>query len=188
MLYFWKKENSLLDFMKKILVLLLIVSVQLFSGCEKDDICDPNTPTTPRLIIDFYNIEDPTKTKNVTDLAIVGDGMSEGILFPSENKIQVPLQLTEDSTKFTFVLNSKNSNPALIFTDVLEFNYSRKTVYVSRACGYKTVFDLNNDSALPNPYVLNNDPEARAGNWIKFLTVEKYNIENENETHLKIYF
>jgi hypothetical protein len=50
------------------------------------------------------------------------------------------------------------------------------------------VFDLNNDSALPNPYVLNNDPEARAGNWIKFLTVEKYNIENENETHLKIYF
>ena len=174
--------------MKKILVLLLVVSVQLFSGCEKDDICDPNTPTTPRLIIDFYNIEDPTKTKNVTDLAIVAEGMTTGILFPSENKIQVPLQLTEDSTKFTFVLNSKNSNPALIFTDVLEFNYSRKTVYVSRACGYKTVFDLNNDSALPNPYVLNNDPEARAGNWIKFLTVEKYNIENENETHLKIYF
>jgi hypothetical protein len=73
MLYFWKKENSLLDFMKKILVLLLVVSVQLFSSCEKDDICDPNTPTTPRLIIDFYNIEDPTKTKNVTDLAIVGE-------------------------------------------------------------------------------------------------------------------
>ena len=121
--------------MKKILVLLLVVSVQLFSSCEKDDICDPNTPTTPRLSIDFYNIEDPTKTKNVTDLAIVGDGMSEGILFPSENKIQVPLQLTEDSTKFTFVLNPKNSNSALIFTDVLEFNYSRKTVYVSRACG-----------------------------------------------------
>jgi hypothetical protein len=86
MLYFWKKENSLLDFMKKILVLLLVVSVQLFSSCEKDDICDPNTPTTPRLIIDFYNIEDPTKTKNVTDLAIVGDGMTTGILFPSENK------------------------------------------------------------------------------------------------------
>lgn len=173
--------------MKKILILLLIVAFSL-SGCEKDDICDPNTPTTPRLIIDFYDIQDPTKTKSVTDLAIVGEGMTTGILFPSESKIQVPLQLTEDTTKYSFTLNSKNSNPALIFTDELEFNYSLKTVFVSRACGYKTVFDLNNDSVLPNPYVLNNDPSASSGNWIKFLTVENYNIENENETHIKIYF
>ena len=40
--------------MKKIFALSLIVLLSL-SGCEKDDICDANTPTTPRLVIDFYN-------------------------------------------------------------------------------------------------------------------------------------
>ena len=175
--------------MKKIFIVLLIAFS--FSSCEKDDICDANTPTTPRLIIDFYDIENPSETKNVTNLLLVGTGGDpKGILFKSDSKIQVPLKLTENSTEYTFTLNSGNSNPSLIYTDILQFNYSQKTVYVSRACGYKTLFDLNNDtdSTTPNPFVLNNDPNKIIGNWIYLITVTKYAIETENETHLKIYF
>ncbi|PWA05054.1 DUF6452 family protein [Flavobacterium psychrotolerans] len=173
--------------MKKILLLIFVLTLS-FSSCEKDDICDANTPTTPRLIIDFYDITNPTITKNVTNLGIVGDGLTTGILFNGVHQIQVPLKLTDDKTKFSFVLNAGNTNPALIYTDILEFNYSRKTVFVSRACGYKTLFDLNNDAALPNPFVLNNNPLATQGIWIQNITVEKYNLETENETHIKIYF
>ncbi len=175
--------------MKKITAFALLLLFALsFSACEKDDICDANTSTTPRLIIDFYDITNPTLRKNVTNLGIIANGMDTGILFTGVNKIQVPLRLTENSTKYRFILNSGNTNPDLIYTDTLEFNYSRKTVFVSRACGYKTLFDLNNDVALPDPYILNNNPAVTQGIWIQNIAVEKYNLESENETHIIIYF
>lgn len=175
--------------MKKIIT-LIVVSFLIYSSssCEKDDICDANTPTTPRLIIDFYDITNPSAAKSVTNLAIVGNGMTQGILFNGISKIQVPLKTDADNTKYSFILNYGNANPALVYTDVLEFNYSRSTVFVSRACGYKTLFNLNNDTALANAFVLNNDPAATEGVWIKNISVAKYNLETENETHLKIYF
>ena len=173
--------------MKKLLRLIILISYS-FSSCEKDDICDANTPTTPRLIIEFYDNDNRENRKNVTNLALLGDGLTTAIVFTTGNKIQVPLQLTTTSTTYTFTLNADNDNPALIFTDIIQFNYSTKTVFVSRACGYKILFDLNSDITLPNPFVLNDDPAVTNGNWIKDITVEKFNLETENETHIKIYF
>ena len=66
--------------MKKIILLVLLV-VFAFSGCEKDDICDANTATTPRLVLSFYDISNSTVLKNVTRLKVVGEGMTEGIIF-----------------------------------------------------------------------------------------------------------
>ena len=173
--------------MKKILLFVLALA-STFSSCEKDDICDANTPTTPRLIIEFYDNDNRENKKNITNLSLLGDGLTTTILFTTGTKIQVPLQLTTTSTKYSFTLNTENPNPALIFTDIIQFNYLTKTVYVSRACGYKVLFDLNSDSTLPNPFVLNDDPTTTNGNWIKDITVEKFNLETENETHIKIYF
>lgn len=167
---------------------MLVVFSFSSSSCEKDDICDVNTPTTPRLIIDFYDITNPSIVKSVTNLLIVGNGLTTGILFNGVSKIQVPLKITDDLTKYSFVLNYGNTDATLVYTDTLEFNYSRKTVFVSRACGYKTLFDLNNNVTLPNPFILNNDPLITEGVWIKNMTVVKYNLETENETHIKIYF
>ena len=184
--------------MKKIFLIVFVLALS-FSGCEKDDICDASTNTTPRLVIDFYDNTDPTLTKNLINLKVIGDGMPEGIVFnesgtpitkylTSGSSIKIPLKLTTDSTKYSLILNSNATDPSLIFTDVLEFNYSRKTLFVSRACGYKVLFDLNTDITLPNAFVLNANPATNEGNWIKDIVVEKYNLENENETHIKIYF
>lgn len=175
--------------MKKILLLVLIAGLS-FSSCEKDDICDANTPTTPRLIINFYDVQNPLNDKYVINLQIVADGLDSGILFNGINKIQVPLDLNTDTVNYSFILNSGNANPDLIYTDKLQFNYTRKTVYVSRACGYKTLFDLinDNDPITPNPFILNNNPVLADGNWIKNIIIDKYNLESENETHIKIYF
>lgn len=49
--------------LKKISVLLILALVWISSGCEKDDICDPATATTPLLVIDFYDITNPTLKK-----------------------------------------------------------------------------------------------------------------------------
>ncbi len=167
--------------MKKTLLLLLIVFS--FPSCEKDDICDEKTSTTPRLIIDFYNVTIPTDKKTVTNLAVFSENVTDSITFDGVSTIQLPLKINTTSTKFRLVLNNGNVNPLLINEDVLEFNYTTKTVYVSRACGFKSIFTLDNT----NPYILTDNPIPDLL-WIQSIEVLQPNILDENETHLKILF
>ncbi len=171
--------------MKKILILLLI-AIFPFASCEKDDICDANTSTTPRLVIDFYDALNPTVLKNVTNLKVIGEGIPDGVVFTSgtttsANKISIPLKTTETSTSFKFILNSGNA--LFVNEDNIKFNYTHEDVFVSRACGYKTIFNLT----PTNPYTLT-DAAVPDVLWIKSISVIKNNIENENETHIKIFF
>ncbi len=179
--------------MKKIILLVLVV-VFAFSGCEKDDICAANTATTPRLVLSFYDISNSTVLKNVTRLKVVGEGMTEGIIFnasatgeskylTSGSTISIPLKTDEDTTTYSFTFNSGNANPDLIFVDNVTINYTRNTIYVSRACGYKTIFTLN-----PTNAIVHTAEPVSSETWIQYISVEKTNIENENETHLKIFF
>ena len=179
--------------MKKIIALLLIATFSS-SSCEKDDICDANTPTTPRLVIEFYNISDSSILKNVTNLKVIGEGMTEGIIFnPSATgdsqyltngtKISIPLKTDEDTTTYTFILNSGNPNPALIDIDKVTFNYSRNNVFVSRACGFKTLFEF-----APSNAIVHTAEPATKLKWMQYISVEKSNIANENETHIKVFF
>jgi hypothetical protein len=179
--------------MKKI-ILLLIISIISFSSCEKDDICDANTSTTPRVIIEFYDITNPTVLKNVTDLKVIGEGMSEGIVFnptatgeykylTNTNKIAISLKTDTDISTYRFILNFGNSNTNLINEDKISFFYTRETVFVSRACGYKTLFAFN--PLLP--YLQTAVPETNL-KWMQYVSVEKNNIDTENETHIKIFF
>ena len=160
--------------MKKTILLLLAVAFT-FSSCEKDDICDANTPTTPRLVIGFYDFLNPSVLKNVSNLKVVGEGMTNGILFNGNQ--------TTNGNTISIPLNSGNTNPALVDEDIIKFDYTTRELFVSRACGYKTIFTLN----PTNPYT-HTDPMAPNQKWIKFISVEKSNIENENETHIKIFF
>ena len=169
--------------MKKIFALLVIASA--FSSCEKDDICDANTPTTPRLIIDFYDASDPTVLKNVINLKVIGDGMADDNplgVFNGVSQIQLPLKTTEELTKYRLILNSTNTNPAIVNEDKLQFDYTHEDKFVSRACGYKTIFKLNS----PNG-VTKTDATTPDGFWIQEINIETTNIETENETHIKMY-
>jgi hypothetical protein len=167
--------------MKKIFLLLLMISISL-SSCEKDDICEETTATTPKLIIEFYDVLNPTVLKNVTNLAVKEIGIASAVIsFNSVSKIQLPLKTNEVITKYSFILNS--TDVTIDNEDFLQFKYTHQNVFVSRACGFKTIFTLD-----PTTPYLKSDASTPDGFWIRNITVETSNITTENETHIKIYF
>lgn len=183
--------------MKKILALLLIAVS--FSGCEKDDICADDT--TPRLVIEFYDVSNPSELKNVPNLTVKADGASDYIVFNSAlpvadpvrylfngNKLELPLKTEiidgqSTLTRYHLILNS--TNPIAINEDILEFRYTPQNIFVSRACGYKTVFELDSPGGVTSV-----EPVAPDTQWINQLNIniQKYSIVTEDETHIKIYF
>lgn len=168
--------------MKKILFgLFTLLFAISFWNCEKDDICEDGTPTTPRLILEFFDNGNPTNAKNVTNLKVTADGVATSLEFNAVSKIQLPLNTQANLVNYSLIFDSKNANTALQNEDKITINYSRKEVYISRACGFKTTYTLN---ANPNGMQLTSDSD----NWIKEIAISKFTIENENETHVKIFF
>jgi len=175
--------------MKKIFLLFLVTFA--LSSCEKDDICDASTSTTPRLVIEFYDnlIATPT-LKNLTNMKAVANGMSDGIVFNNSLAITNPLRFVTNSSKIYLPLDPSTNISTYALTnnfgsstaneDVVTFNYTKNKVYVSRACGYKYLFNLTNTNT--------NILLADTNNWIKNILLVKPNLETENEVHIKIYF
>ena len=61
----------------------------------------------------------------MTNLKVIGEGMTDGIIFnptatgdskylTNGNTISIPLKTNDDTTTYTFTLNSGNPNPALV--------------------------------------------------------------------------
>ncbi|UOK41938.1 MULTISPECIES: DUF6452 family protein [Flavobacterium] len=165
--------------MKRLTIIALsLLLANSFWSCEKDDICPEGTPTTPNLVIEFYDAAHPENLKPVTNLAVVAPGFSTGFAYTGVSKIEVPLKTNEDQTILQFIQNGSDTNPANDNIDVLTFNYDRNDIYVSRACGYKTVFQLTEDPILTDD----------GSPWVLSRFVAQPNIQYENETHIKIYF
>jgi hypothetical protein len=167
--------------MKKIQLLFIGLLTIAFSSCEKDDICDATTATTPKLVIEFYDILNPTVKKNVTNLAVKEINTTTSLAFTGTSKIQIPLRTSQDLTKYSFILNS--TDVAIDNEDFLQFNYARQTIFVSRACGFKTNFTL--DSTIP---YIKTETSIPDGYWIQNVVITTSNITTENEIHVKIYF
>ena len=178
--------------MKKFQNIIVAVSIAIcFFGCEKDDICPETTPTTPRVIIEFFDKGNPTIAKKVTNLRVVGAPNTEGINFnptltgdlkflANVDRIALPLKTTSEITEYTFTLNAGADTPTAANADKLTVNYITQEIYVSRACGYRTVFDLADDTLI--------EDNSDTSRWIQNIIVENYKIETENEAHIKIYF
>ena len=175
-------------------VILLFFAICLCS-CEKDDICDPaSNSTTPRLVLEFFDFTNPTNLKSVVNLKVKAIGAADFLVSnetllqsdPSrylfnDNKIKLPLKIDQNTTKYSLVFNS--SSNTLSNEDFLEYNYSTQNVYISRACGYKTIFSLN-----ANNGVIQTDGQNLDSFWIKGIAIQTNSINDENTTHIKIYF
>ncbi|MBL86842.1 MAG: hypothetical protein CMO82_09330 [Winogradskyella sp.] len=181
--------------MKKLKFIILFLLVVLIS-CERDDICAETTPTTPRLLVEFYDVNEQEDLKPVTRLTAYGEGLAdnptndntEGTLIYNTNStsLELPLIIGNEGeiTTSRFILEKDtnlrldenvNTNSNI---DVVEIAYETEFVYVSRACGYKSIF-----KNIQLSFDTSDD-----GAWISGIelidTVEI--VENENTVHVRI--
>ncbi|WP_323789697.1 DUF6452 family protein [Psychroserpens sp.] len=140
--------------LKTIQYFLIIIFTVSFISCERDDICPEDVPTTPRLILEFFDISNQDNKKNVTKLFIQGvDNIAplSGYLGDTnENTVELPLKTDDNTTSFRFIRDyAINDNGTPDDTsddfqtgneDIIIINYTAENVYVSRACGYKTIY------------------------------------------------
>jgi len=168
--------------MKKVSVLFLVISI--FLGCEKDDICSSDTGTTPQLILRFYDIANQEETKAVPNLLVYGvnslneivlfDGI--GLLATNTDSIAIPLQTSDNFTRFVLHRDLEDGDFETGNIDIIIANYEREDVYVSRACGYKQIFNNLGIDLEPDP-----------SNWVINSEILSTTINNENEAHVKIF-
>ena len=158
--------------MKKYL-LLLIPMIFLFS-CEKDNICIDET--TPHLIIRFYDKLHPLKTKQVTNLKVEVEDDDSNIIQIGSNgsrdSIAIPLNVTIDFTKIHLTKNFTDDSVGV--EDSFQINYTKEDVFVSRSCGYKTLYHDITTTNLTD-------------NWIQSISLQATDITNESAAHINIF-
>lgn len=205
--------------MKRLLNFLSFIALVtiLTYSCERDDICAESTPTTPRLIIEFFDFEDQEVLKNVPRLTVYGEGLvldedgnpiepteaTAGILLETSsgetdrfvfnintNTIALPLRISDDlgqdfiTSRFILErdtnLRLDTDNPETSNVDILEIRYNTEFLYVSRACGYKSIF---NEIRIA-------EDEEDTDKWIRNIELDETleaTIENETTTHVRIF-
>ncbi|NMH86088.1 DUF6452 family protein [Flavivirga algicola] len=171
----------------KILVIPLLFVVAISISCERDDICPDSTPTTPRLIIDLLDNNNTDNKKRVFDLVAIGVD-NEFVLpdynFSNTDNLVLPLKTDENTTQYILVKEATVNDAGTPDDttddfidgnqDTITINYSRKEVYVSRACGYKTIFEN---------VTLTIEPDA--DNWIltRQPLTDNQSVEDEAAAH-----
>ena len=176
--------------MRYIHFLLLLLSITLLR-CERDDICAESADTTPRLVIEFYDVESPDDLKSVPRLTLYGEGLvTDPVVFSdatlvfnsNTNTVELPLLIgTENEiTTARFILEERSDlridDTGTSNIDIIEVSYTPQFQYVSRACGYKSIF--NNLSIS-----LDNDLD----NWISSIDIIETTVDNENTVHVHIF-
>jgi len=175
--------------MKKIITLLLLFFA--ITNCEKDDICSENTQTTSRLFIEFYNNANPEDRKNVFNFRVQGvdnENVLDNYNVVTSNSLYLPLKTDQNQTQFMLHNNYEiddNGTPdddtddfVTGNEDIITISYLATEVYVSRACGYKTIFE--------NVTITVEDDGDK---WIDFIqsTTDNEPITNETEAHFNLF-
>lgn len=158
--------------------------LQLNTGCQRDDICPESTQTTPLLNISFFDALETDIPKPPVNLTVRSIDFDTIILRRvNDVEISIPLRTDVNATEYEFILNAPattddgevddNSN-----TDVINFTYTPEEIYINRACSFKVNY-LNLNARVRS--------EDDDNTWIRLISVEEENIENETITHIIIY-
>lgn len=148
--------------MKK--TLPFIVFLALILGCEKDDFCTQN-PITPKLVVRFYDSNNPTQLKTVDQLYVWANGKDSIIVNQTLDSISIPLNSIANETVYNF---SKGT-----VVNQLTIKYTPKEMYVSRSCGFRVIFD---------------EVTVESNNtWISSFSQIQTTINNQNAAHVQIF-
>ncbi|MFB9057544.1 DUF6452 family protein [Mariniflexile ostreae] len=176
---------------KFVYFLTAIMAVGTLISCERDDICPSSTSTTPRLLLKAYDATIQENRKNIFGLLVIGvdnDVVLEGYEIATIEDINLPLRTDTTTTQYRLIKDTtinNNGTPDDSSDDYLEgnediitINYTTEQIYVSRACGYKTIF--KNVSLTI---------EDDGDNWIlsRQATTDNQSVEDEAAAHYNIY-
>ena len=146
---------------------LLIYFFILFS-CEPDDLCLETYPDTPKLIIKFF--DNVSQESIIINNLTIEDIDRNLLLFTgTTDSISIPLNYTKQQTSLNFIYNT---NPDKVYV-----NYVTNEVFVSKGCGYRMEYLLEN-------IIVENDNE----NWISSIEILNQNVVEESNHHVKIFF
>lgn len=156
--------------------ILLILLFCIWVGCEKDDICLDDTPSTPRLIVKLFDKEDRLLSKAADNITIYGIGKENPLITLTTDSLVLPLRTQDAYTQYAFLLPT--STASVTVGDTLQFNYRRYDQYLNRSCGYRTNFILDkNTISYPNAVPI----------WMDSFEILIDTVSNEQQTHLAIY-
>lgn len=183
--------------MKRLIILLSFITLIAIIAwsCERDDICAEAVATTPHVIIRFYDIDNPDNLKQVRQLEV--DGLNEdNSLFSgtpivsrsNTDSINLPLRFQEEGnsetiSRFQLERDADYADDTDTTTtsniDIITIKYTPEFIYVSRACGYKSIFYLDENEGITR--------DADDDNWIDNFDIINFTIENENAAQINIF-
>lgn len=140
----------------------------LNSSCEPDDVCSEANPSTPQLVFRLYDSSQPNELKAVDTLRIMSLGDQAPLEFINTDSIVFPLQV--NANKINTDLTISNGT-----TDRIEIDYLSNDVYLNRACGFQSTFQI---------YTIEVDQPA---NWINSIEIVTNEVIIDTLAHVKIY-
>jgi hypothetical protein len=166
---------------RSLLLFTVLVFGFILAGCQKDDLCTIDQPTSPRMVVVFKDAANPTIIKPAVNLRIQEIGSAEFVpldfqgstLLAAADTIYLPLRNAGGLTSYNFYTDEDGT----VNIDNFDFTYMPKDVYVSRACGFKT--DYENLALLRNG-------ENPTNFWTAGGAIIDNTITNSNEVHVEI--
>jgi hypothetical protein len=144
------------------------------------------------LIIEFYDSANTENTKFVPLIRVQGvnnDAVLEGYNGVNKDELLLPLRTDTTATQYRLRKDYTNNNagtpddPSDDFPngneDIITINYTTEQVFVSRACGYKTVFKNISLTIEPD-----------SNNWIlsRQSVTDNQSVEDETAAHFYLFF
>ena len=114
--------------------------------------------------------------KEVENLKIQGFDNEEPYQFSTTDSISIPLKNLEKTTSYSFTKNFNENIASSGNNDHVLINYQYNHIYVSRACGYISNYDVNQ-------IVVENDNI----NWIISSEIINPGVKDEKAIHVKIF-
>ncbi len=151
----------------KLLRLILPLFLVLLFACEENEVCDQSVRSL--LVAGFYKYEqDEEQDTSLNNLSVYGIGHEDDSIYSHNNNIQqIALPLNPDSTEVSFVLIMDS------ISDTLHVIYQHDIIFVSYACGFAPVYDIDTTE------ITNNAADS--------LIIKNYNIQPDSEESIKIY-
>lgn len=149
----------------------ILFSMIAVSSCEEDDVC-LGSEGTPQMTVVFKSIYTQQNQSDSLYIDLVDTNLENPINIYNgvySDSLKLPLGVLENSNS---IFRIKRRSYGL--EDYLTVNYETKSVYVSKACGFKLTYDQVNYTSTTND-IINIQPVTTT-------------IENETVANLYVFY